>query len=377
MAAVNRDVGPGRTYPNIMAAVNAADPGDTINIYDDGGTPNVYNENVTLNPDNLSLIGYGDVTIKAFSANSAVVTMSKGSTLKNFTIQGVDGYGVLMAENCTVENNKIKGNYIGIRGPEATNLMIINNKITDNQEGIYIDSGIDVLISWNSIANNVTGINSQSMNYLTITRNLITGNQETAIHADGNYFFNISDNRITANGAGIHIFQAEDIKVHFNHIYQNTDYGLYNELYPNQPYNGMVYAQNNWWGYNEAAQVQSQIINIGAGSVIFSRWLVLNLSPSSSMVFFGRKITITADLTRNSNGQDTFRSGHLPDGIPITFTTNLGNLGRGKTRTAYTVNGKAIVTLKASEGPGIANITATLDGQTVSALVLILKFPRK
>jgi hypothetical protein len=322
----------------------------------------------------MSLIGWGEVTIKA-DADSPAVSMSKGSLVKNFTIQGADGYGVMMAENCTVEDNKISGHIFGIRGPLATNLMIINNKITDNQEGIYIDSGMDVLISWNSIANNVVGINSQSMNYLTITRNLITGNQETAIHGDGNYFFNISNNRITANGSGIHLFQAEDLKVHFNHIYQNTDYGLHNELYPRKPYNGMVFAQHNWWGYNNKNQLQGQIINIGAGSVIYSRWLVLNIS-SRKMVFFGGNVTITADLTRNSNGLDTFRSGHLPDGIPITFTTNLGNLGKGKSRTAYTVNGKATVTLKADEGPGVATITATLDGETVSTQVLILKFPK-
>jgi hypothetical protein len=373
---MNRDVGPGHTYPTIMAAVNAASPGDTINVYDDGGTPYVYQENITLSQDNLSLIGWGAVTIKA-DANSPAVSLSKGSFLKNFTIQGLDGYGVMLAENCTVENNRIRGNSFGIRGPMATNVMIINNKITNNQEGIYVDSGTDVLISWNSIANNVTGINSQSMNYLTITRNLITGNQEMAIHGDGNYFFNVSDNRITANGAGIHIFQAEDLKVNFNHIYQNTDYGLYNELYPNLPYNGMVYAQHNWWGSNDQALLQGQITNTGAGSVIFSRWLVLNIFPSRSMVFFGGKVTITADLTRNSNGLDTFRSGHIPDGIPITFTTNLGSLGKGKTRTAYTVNGKATVTLKADEGPGVATITAALDGQTLSTQVLILKFPHK
>jgi hypothetical protein len=361
-----------------MAAVNSASPGDTINVFDDGGTPYLYQENVTFSQENLSLIGWGDVTIKAVNTDSPAVSMSKGSFLKNFTIQGlIDGYGVMLAENCTVEDNKIRGNYFGIRGPMATNVMIINNKITDNQEGIYLDSGTDVLISWNSIANNVNGINSQSMNYLTITRNLITGNQETAIHGDGNYFFNVSDNRITANGAGIHIFQAEDLKVHFNHIYQNTDYGLHNELMPNLPYNGMVFAQHNWWGYNDPAPVQGQIINIGVGSVINSRWLVLNIYPSRSMVFFGGKVTITADLTRNSNGLDTFRSGHLPDGVHVTFTTSLGSLGKGKTRNAYTVNGKATVTLKADEGPGVATLTATLDGQIVSTQVLILKFSHK
>lgn len=173
------------------------------------------------------------------------------------------------------------------------------------------------------------------------------------------------------------MFQAEDLKVHFNHIYQNTDYGLHNELHTNQPYNGMVFAQHNWWGYNHQAPVESQITNIGAGWVIYSRWLMVNIFPSRSMLFFGGKVTVTADLTRNSNGLDTFRSGHLPDGIPITFTTNLGSLGKGKTRTAYTVNGQASVTLKSDEGPGVATITAILDGQTVSTQVLILKFPHK
>jgi Right handed beta helix region len=375
---VDRDVGPGHTYPDIMTAINAANPGDNINVYDDGGTPYVYTENVVLTKNNLKLTAKGQVTIKATDPMATVVTMSDGSALKDFTIEGPGLYGIMLNPDNTVENNEISGFSIGIRGPMATNVMIINNRLTSNEEGIYVDSGMDVLIAWNTIADNVNGINAQSMNYLTITKNTITGNQNTAIHEDGNYFNHISENRITENGAGIHIFQAEDLKVHFNQIYGNSEYGLYNELYPNLPYNGMVYAQHNWRGYNNPLLVQSQIVNIGAGSVIYSRWLVLNIYSGRSMVFFGQKVTITADLTKNSNGLDTFRSGHLPDGIPVKFTTNLGHLGRGKTLTAYTVNGKATVSLKADEGPGVSTITALLDGQEVSAEVLILKlFPHK
>lgn len=372
--AADLDVGPGHTYTNITDAIAAANQGDTINVYDNGGKPYVYNETVAMTKQNLSLIGMGNVTIKPSNPEHYVVALSNNSVIKNFNIQGIStSYGVMLNDNTLVENNTISGNWIGIRGPGLTNVTIINNTITGNNGGIYLDSGNIGLISGNTISGNENGINDQGMNNLTITKNLISGNTDTAIHHDGTYNNTITENRIINNGAGIHIFSANDLQVHFNQIYGNTQYGLYNERFSKTPieeYNGIVFAQNNWWGYNDQANVQSQIINVN-GSVIFDPWLVLNVTSQTNKIEKNNPTIIIADLTYNSQGEDTFAlyGQHLPDGILVTFSTTYGQL---RPTISSTLNGKATTTLT-SQKTIKPTVTATVDGQSVSIDLKIKK----
>lgn len=71
--------------------------------------------------------------------------------------------------------------------------------------------------------------------------------------------------------------------------------------------------------------------------------------------------TITADLTHNSDGNDTSSSGNLPDSIPINFTATFGMIGT----TTYTNRGKAdsILTLTAQGEP---DVSASLDNETIN-----------
>lgn len=60
VSATTLEVGSGKTYTTIGAAITAAVPGDTILVY-----PGTYNENVLINKSNLTLksVGGRDVTI--------------------------------------------------------------------------------------------------------------------------------------------------------------------------------------------------------------------------------------------------------------------------------------------------------------------------
>lgn len=375
-AAADLDVGPGHTYNNITQALNAANTGDTINVYDNGGSPYVYTENVVMTKNNLSLIGKGNVTIQGIPVEDieladTAVKMSSGSFLKNFTIIGSNFRGVLLAENTTVQNNNIKGSFtFGLRGPMATNVNIINNTITGSDNGIYLDSGNNAIISGNYISNNIVGINTQGMNYLNISKNIITNNQDRAIFYNAAYFGNMSENRIIGNAAGIQIVHGHNLVVHFNQITDNVAYGLSNE-YSDSQHNGIVFAQNNWWGYNDQANVQSQIINVGNGSVIFDPWLILNVTSQTSKLEKNSPTVITADLTYNNQGEDTLAlyGQYLPDGIPVTFTTTYGRLSP---TTSNTLNGQA-KTILATPKTRIATVSANVDNQTVTIQLKIKK----
>ena len=64
-------------------------------------------------------------------------------------------------------------------------------------------------------------------------------------------------------------------------------------------------------------------------------------------------------------------NGHIPDGMQVTFNTDLGSIG-SKTIDKQIVNGIAMATLTADETAGIAHLNAVSDYQTVYTNVTII-----
>jgi len=98
--------------------------------------------------------------------------------------------------------------------------------------------------------------------------------------------------------------------------------------------------------------------------VTYDPWLLLNLTGSTITVTHNSTSDsdITADLTHNSQGDDTSSSGTIPDGLPVNFTTTLGTINS----TGTTRSGKAKVTLTSNTSDGATTVTATLNNQIVS-----------
>ena len=97
---------------------------------------------------------------------------------------------------------------------------------------------------------------------------------------------------------------------------------------------------------------------------LFLRWLVLNVSASSTGVPVGGTSTITADLIHNNLGEDTSSLGFVPDGIPISLNVLNPGLGIVNPVTVFTVNGvsSSIFTGIAS---GLSLVNVTVDSQTL------------
>ena len=62
----------------------------------------------------------------------------------------------------------------------------------------------------------------------------------------------------------------------------------------------------------------------------------------------------------------THHSGHVPDGIPISFTSTLGTLTPQSTTT---INGVGTSTYNAGTIPGIDTVTANVDGQPANTQI--------
>ncbi|MCK9150565.1 NosD domain-containing protein [Methanobacterium alcaliphilum] len=129
--------------------------------------------------------------------------------------------------------------------------------------------------------------------------------------------------------------------------------------------------ENNWWGTNNAIidweyydpSKYYDIFYFGSldpfyyNEVFYKARLVLDTNIEDME---NNNYIITADLTHNTRGEDTSPWGHIPDGIPVYFFTDLGTI----TNISYTNNGKATAVLNSLVNRyGMANITISLDSQ--------------
>ena len=345
VSAANLTVNPG---DSIQSTINMASNNDIITVNDDNGTAYAYNENVVINK-NVSLQAKtgASVTIQALNPLKPIISVNplkNGVTIEGFTITGAEssnGIYLVGNSNCNIIGNNIINNYNGIYLIGSNNNLIQNNIIINNDNGINLGPlSHNNRIKNNTIINNTNGMN---LGPLSVSNK-------------------IQSNTIINNNIGIKLnFASADIN--FNRITNNSAYGLYCMTL------GTIDATNNWWGTNNPIKSsrKSSDIYVALGNVKYNPWLVFKVSANPSTVDNANS-TVTADLTHNSNGNDTSPQNHIPDGLPVNFTTNLGTI----TAQAYTKNGKVTTTFnRGIATSGIANINTTVDKQIIQINITI------
>ncbi|HEU4389812.1 MAG TPA: hypothetical protein VFV34_18545 [Blastocatellia bacterium] len=423
--------GTGGCFSSIQAAINAASPGDTINVA--AGT---YNEQVSINK-TLTLHGaMAGIDARTRIGSESVITHPDGPVqiiadnvvIDGFTIQGASnspsdppfaalgagiwtnpsfsatngGYQIL---NNIVQNNII-GIYLNNTGVLQTVLqrnLLRNNNLTGPAGGrsIYSDLGLqNALIDQNAFTgdadtgvftagdpgtqSNITVSNNSAVGerlvvFLNTTASQITGNtmttapQSSAITiAGGNDNITIRGNALIGNvNAGIRVQDA------IGGPSPNTNVTIdHNRLVGNPVggvellaggVSGILDAQNNWWGCNAGPGSGGCDAATGTG-IDFNPWLVLGISAAPTSIAPGGMSAITASLRRNSDGVDTSAQGFVPATTPAMFGATLGTMN--PVGTTYTT-GLAPSTFTAGGVGGPASISVTTDNQTVSTTVNI------
>jgi hypothetical protein len=162
------------------------------------------------------------------------------------------------------------------------------------------------------------------------------------------------------------------MSAHFNRIAGNSasasGSGAFgNGAVPNGWYNNAqnaIDAGNNWWGCN-AGPGSSGCDAISSG-VNATPWLELNISASPQHVALSGTSTLTASITQNSAGTDTSSIGLIPDGTPISWSTDRGTLSAcDSTLTGAT----ATCILTASNVPDTGHPAALVDSQSAATTV--------
>jgi len=251
-----RNTRTGISYTTIQAALNEAEAGDEITV--EAGT---YPENVYITKENITLTAQGTVIIQAADPNKNTVNINaNGAKINGFTITGATGHyhdaaqnleigysgiRITSANNCTIINNKLIGNAIGIALSGASYNLLDKNNIAENPLcGIMIDDSSH----YNKIYNNTIDNNGQGYPgvgifegvlirqsyYNQLIDNNVTKSGDNGITINNAHENIIANNTVIGNGIGSTIFMRGGIKLYDssknnisgNIVQNNWDYGI-------------------------------------------------------------------------------------------------------------------------------------------------------
>jgi len=141
-------------FPTIQDAVNAASPGDEIEV--EKGT---YTEVVMVITPNIEIKGEDEEEV---TVNGGFGVGANGVEIENFNINaaGVFGVGVFVmaSSKVEIEGNTISGGFAGIALIECTKSMVKDNELSGNILGIVLILSNNNILDANKAKDNLAGI---------------------------------------------------------------------------------------------------------------------------------------------------------------------------------------------------------------------------
>ena len=202
--------GVGDDYASIQAAVNAAEPGDTINV-----KAGVYYENVVVNQ-SVSLFGADreSTVIDGGGHGNVVFVEASNVTVSGFTLRN-SGVGSLnpfsgvklnFSHYCLISNNIIVGNEYGVWFDSSDNNAFVGNVVANNSGtyGVRFYGSKNNNVGSNCVVNNGYGIY------------LYAGSDDNVVKY----------NNVSGNGFGIYIALSVGNCVEGNTVVDSLLYGI-------------------------------------------------------------------------------------------------------------------------------------------------------
>jgi hypothetical protein len=338
---------------SIQAAINAALPGETVNV-----GPGTYHENLVLKS-GVNVVGSGwSSTILQGSDNTNVVSANGVASVRfaGFTITG--------------SGNSNNGNDSGV-SLQSSSILLEDNLITTNVTGVSVTFGSPI------IRNNIfegNGCPSRSCNYYgvgiwasystpVIANNLFINNYCGAIYMSGSTSVGQIINNTIANNQGIGIeCEYGDVSVIKNNIVTGNEYGILGDSAT-----APAISYNDVWGNSAGNYYGGSGAAVGPGPGDISGDPMFDpISPSGFGLLAGSPCIHAGDpnpLYDNSDGtRDTMGAFGGPNAVSSTLFTSLTS------GFVFTSVGNIPTTSIANTLPstGLANV----DFTTASALAI-------
>jgi hypothetical protein len=370
------------TFGGLQAAIDAASPGDTIDVVANitEGQIIVNTNNLTLTTSNGSTVSMGVDTTPAGDGRAwFLVPSGTNLTVTNLTFNG-NGFRVYQAfrhkgtgsfTNCNFEDIEYE-----LAGSDTVGSAIVSFPDTPNGGGVgvsvsgcsFTEIGLHGLFAFDStcsvddstfvgvgaIGDRVTyaieagnGANvTASNNSITACRGTVGGNASAAVLSTT--FFgpgtsvSLTSNDIRDNSFGVLTTPVDG----------STISGAFNNFVGNSTgvsVDPAASLENNWWGCNGGPGTAGCDASIGGGDT--NPWLVLTLDPPpvgttpETCLVYGDSAIMTANLNINSDGATVGGpANHVPDGAPVawdgqgvgSFNPPITNLVDGATSSVYT-----------------------------------------
>jgi nitrous oxidase accessory protein len=255
-------------YPTIQDAVNAASPGDTIEVA--AGT---YFENVIVNT-TVTIVGENSTaTIVDGGGNNVVFDIQANNVeLRNLTIRngGRRYIGVTLFDpydGLTVRNTRIMNNVVGVAISEAdgntiedsifinnsmygidvkysSGNIIRNNKVSESAYGIEISDTLSSQVVNNTVSDTSYGIYVPYSNNINISANTLSSNSWNIYLTHSNS--NIVENNVASGGSvGIQLMTSQGNSV-ANNTVSSSSYGIYLGYCGANTVSGNTASLNDW-----------------------------------------------------------------------------------------------------------------------------------
>ncbi len=181
----------------------------------------------------------------------------------------------------------------------------------------------------------------------------------------------ITGNTASANGGGMAVGNgtgAGSVTMTFSRLAGNTATAGSTNLDNNHT---TVTATNDWWGVN----TPTSTIHDTATTTTSTPFIKMTHVASPSTIRINQSTTLTADLSKDNNGNGAALAGNLDvlNGLPITFNNAiLGTIPQAQPE-ALSALAQATATFNAGGTSGNGSADATVDQQTVTAPIVILE----
>jgi len=320
---------------------------------------------------NNSLFSNND--INDTRSGGIITTISKNNTIKNNFIRNwdaVEGITISSSTNCSVENNDISGEHIGLKGIHllySSNCSILNNLLINNEDyGIYLESSEVILIQNNTAHDNVQSqIYLESTDHSIIVNNSIYNNSASSdgiILTGGSsdnfliknivrnidnrpiFIENANNNTIDSNTVydsyyGIYTSVASQLEIRNNTLFNLDNYALYVSHMKNSSiFNNSFLGRPIYLTYIESTIIDDNIISPPVSASAINILHSLDSSISHNELFGGidlryncTTIIINANIIDNSNFgiRIQYYSSYVTDTITIQSNTISNSEGNG------------------------------------------------